>query len=1151
MERFIYLYSFLFYLITNTLQAQTSAPIITNYDPQEYTQFVNTIPYLDNATKQGVKSMLAAGWASTQANNGKLYFGTTAGVLEFDGQNWDVIFLVKSPSDDPIAARSIRFDKNTNKVYVGGQNEFGYLEKLKNGKMGYVSLHQKFKDKIEKVLTKNFGEIWSIQVYKNEIYFHTRFGTVIYNGQDIRIIPTNDSYHRLFTANQNMYIRQDKIGLCKFEKDNIVPLKFGEMFAPAPNFQISGLIPHYKGGILLGTRREGLFMYGEYGETKEEAFNKNGIALELDAQLKEAQIYYISQLSDGNIAVATLRSGLFILDRDLNLLYHLNEANGLQANGVLSIFQDKDNYIWLTTFKGIAKIALNTPLAHWSAKQNANLQFNQINEYQGELYATCNIGLFKLNKKNNAFQPIQGIASQTFGISTIEIDGKERLFIFADNLYELIDEKAVPLLTLQGRNVLTGVNTFPNEPNILYYYSNNEKITKVVYTNGKARVLETINTPINPNIGYGFMADREGNIWFANPQDEKEDILQVYSLKKQKIIHAFNKKSFKNLHQINKNERAKINLTIDFEHKLIFCINGQIYVHDNKTNTFTENIDYTKYFGLPDSTVFDFFGNVEKKNLLFATTKDNIWHLFLTPNGKNKYKIDSIPNKFFFENGYNLRYYNNEKKQAWYAGQEDLYRYDLNIKEKYNVNFLSYIRTAQPIYNPNKLYIYDVFGSNTTPSWQLAYSQNALRFEFSAVDFSSKEKIKFRYFLENNDTQWSDWSSETYKEYANLSEGTYTLHLQAINHYGFTGQTASFTFTILPPWYRTWWAYGLYVLIAAIVVYVLVYLNMRRLRKQNEYLANLVKVRTQEIEEQRDEILAQSEELRQSNDEILAQKEEIETQRNIVEKQNHELIDSINYGSRIQAAMLPFKERINKTLPAYFILFQPRDVVSGDFYWFHDTHPGQKQVGKSVMAVADCTGHGVPGAFMSMIANQIMYEVIIKKQILEADVILHSLHLEVRRSLRQYETDNRDGMDIGLIIWDKEKETLEFAGAKNNLIYFCQNEMHVVKGDKKPIGGEQREEERFFTKNTIALYKTETNNHLEFYLYSDGYQDQFGGNGAETKKFSPQRFRNLLTEIHTKDMDTQEDILKQTIAVWRTEGRERQTDDILVWGVRL
>jgi len=215
---------------------------------------------------------------------------------------------------------------------------------------------------------------------------------------------------------------------------------------------------------------------------------------------------------------------------------------------------------------------------------------------------------------------------------------------------------------------------------------------------------------------------------------------------------------------------------------------------------------------------------------------------------------------------------------------------------------------------------------------------------------------------------------------------------------------------------------------------------------------------------------------------------EINHQKEIIEKKNEDITASINYAKHIQRVVLPEESRIAQAFEQSFILFKPRDIVSGDFYWFQEkTTPEGRE--KIIITAVDCTGHGVPGAFMSLIANEILNEIVNEKGILEADKILNELHKSVRKVLKQDQSDNRDGMDMSLCVIDKESKTIEFAGAKNSLIYVQNEEIATLKGDKYPIGGLQHGVERIFTKQFIS-YKDAP---ISCYMLSDGYQDQFGG----------------------------------------------------------
>ena len=285
--------------------------------------------------------------------------------------------------------------------------------------------------------------------------------------------------------------------------------------------------------------------------------------------------------------------------------------------------------------------------------------------------------------------------------------------------------------------------------------------------------------------------------------------------------------------------------------------------------------------------------------------------------------------------------------------------------------------------------------------------------------------------------------------------------------------------------------------------------------------------------------LHQSVEELKTTQEFLEQKQhEITQQNKRIEQLYDDLSDSIDYAQNIQQAILPTTHVINQWLPNSFILFQPKNVVSGDFYYLEEVN------GKIIVAAIDCTGHGVPGAFMSIIGNNLLNKIVKDQQITNAATILETLHLSIQSLLRQKETNNRDGMDAALVVIDAANQVMEFAGAKNPLVYIQDHQLQVIKGDKTPIGGEQRETTRAFTLHRLALNRPTT-----FYLFSDGFQDQFGG--PHNKKFSPARLRDLLLASHQQPADIQRSILKQALLDWQAQGQEEQIDDVLLIGVHI
>ncbi len=266
---------------------------------------------------------------------------------------------------------------------------------------------------------------------------------------------------------------------------------------------------------------------------------------------------------------------------------------------------------------------------------------------------------------------------------------------------------------------------------------------------------------------------------------------------------------------------------------------------------------------------------------------------------------------------------------------------------------------------------------------------------------------------------------------------------------------------------------------------------------------------------------------------------------NIVARKTRDTLESIMYARQIQQAMLPKLEAFKAVIPDSFVLFRPRDMVSGDFYWFNSKSH------RSVISAIDCTGHGVPGAFLSMIGNELLNKIVVFKGITEPSKILNQLQMEMRNTLKQKENGNEDGMDIGICTLHMVpseleelfgKPRLEFAGAKNSLIYIQKGEMHIVKGDKVPIGGYLFKDDYNFTNHSISLEGETT-----FYMFSDGYADQFGG--KDRKKFMVSRFRELLIEIHAEPMEMQKRRLEKELLDWM--GGMHQIDDILVMGFKI
>lgn len=266
---------------------------------------------------------------------------------------------------------------------------------------------------------------------------------------------------------------------------------------------------------------------------------------------------------------------------------------------------------------------------------------------------------------------------------------------------------------------------------------------------------------------------------------------------------------------------------------------------------------------------------------------------------------------------------------------------------------------------------------------------------------------------------------------------------------------------------------------------------------------------------------------------VIKRTEEVLAQKKIIEKKNTNITDSIRYAQEIQKAMLPSLTSVLKGIPDFFVLLKPRDIVSGDFYWFGEIND------KIVVSAIDCTGHGIPGAFLSLIGNDLLNEIVISKNITIPNQILYELNRGIKNALNQEKNDNHDGMDMALCVIDKSSKILTFCGAKNSLVYIRDNEVYQIKGDRYSVGDPLEIGQKIFTNHVVSL-----EDNPMFYMFSDGYQDQFGG--LESKKFMISKLKNTLLRIHKKDMDVQKKFLDKTITHWMKD--QDQIDDILVMG---
>jgi serine phosphatase RsbU (regulator of sigma subunit) len=277
--------------------------------------------------------------------------------------------------------------------------------------------------------------------------------------------------------------------------------------------------------------------------------------------------------------------------------------------------------------------------------------------------------------------------------------------------------------------------------------------------------------------------------------------------------------------------------------------------------------------------------------------------------------------------------------------------------------------------------------------------------------------------------------------------------------------------------------------------------------------------------------------IQKQKQQVEIQNEEISSQKSLIEAKQNDIISSINYAQRIQSAILTGEEIWNRISKKHFILYHPRDIVSGDFYWAHVLPNG-----RAVFTLADCTGHGVPGGFMSMLGNSFLNELVVENKLFKADEILNRLRDKVIHALEQKgETSQKDGMDMALCVWNKLENTLEFAGANNGMCLVRAGQLTIYKGDKMPIGSYLDTHTRF-TSQVLQLQPDDM-----IYLVTDGFADQFGG--KEGKKFKYKHLEDLLIKVSTMEISDQKQYLDKVFIEWKDN--YEQTDDMSLIGIKI
>tara|TARA_B100000508_G_scaffold141093_1_gene146628 strand:+ start:148205 stop:151414 length:3210 start_codon:yes stop_codon:yes gene_type:complete len=1015
-----------------------------------------------------------------QDQNGVMYFGSTGNILSFDGNQWRAIETVSSRLTHSLLTSS------EGTIYVGSQGDFGRLISDSLGQYHYESL-------VDSMLREKhpFNEIWKILEIDNKIYFHSEQQIFMYSDGNIKTLPMPSTVHTVFKTNNKLVARMREKGLMVWDNKSWNKVKGSELFEI---YGIFGITDTEEPSIkLVITQEIGLFKWDIEKNTMDPFIT------EYDDEIVNYILFGAKRINEDRISLITHGQGLIFINKNGKELGRIDKRMGLVSNDIKNQFIDVDGNLWLTTANGIVLINLNARLSYFSQLQGLHGGVEKVleTEVNGRemLFAGTNEGLFLLNPEDKSsfriFRKIEGIR---YSVWDMAMNGDDLLVGTSEGLYKIdtqdeeyfvqevlrINTNSITNDTVNDHIIAAGGQGFyvldPSTYNVIYSIPQAFTTTTGIIANHKSDTTD-----------YWVGLSGQG-ILKVSYTDDNFDV-EFFS----SATHGLPEDNILVPHQ--------------YEERVVFGSTEGIMEVD-ETSMDGELITFFMPYTVGDSLF--------NQPVFYLLEDDNrTWYCIDNNVGLFNENDNSFTNRPFWgikKGRINELYRSPNHDYLWIGASDGLIRYDIKGEVPFKENFHALIRSV--LVTDKKL----AFGGITNDKIEpivVDYEKNFIKFNYSAPYFEDHQPIEYSYKLEGYKNQWSEWSEKNESEFTNLPEGTYTFHVKARNIYKQEAEEASIQFTISTPWYRSTWAYIGYVILFILIVYLAIKISSMRLKAQNRRLEKAVQERTKEIEEKNSRLESQK-------SEILHQKTEIE--------------DSINYAQRIQKAILPLKDEMKKQLTDSFIMFWPKDVVSGDFYWFY------QRGDESIIVCADCTGHGVPGAFMSMIGVDKLNVCVGEKGITSPDKILSFLNEGIKTSLRQDDSKKatRDGMDAAIITIDHKKKTIKYAGAHRSLWIIGESgELEEIKATKVAVGG--------FTPidQIYELHEITIKEQLQLYMSSDGYADQFGG--ERNKKFKVKAMKRIFTDNYKLSMEEQQKILEERMIEWY-EGYE-QVDDICVIGV--
>ena len=864
-----------------------------------------------------------------------------------------------------------------------------------------------------------------------------------------------------------------------------------------PPDKVSVIAPGKEGQMWCGTSRSGAFLI-QYDSTLTDVRKQYDKFYYNDFEYAITSITSLTVDKNGAAWIGTDDVGVVYIDPPF--IKNLNNENGLGSNQVSGVLEDREGNIWISTQNAGIRVFKGWHFVHYD--RNSGFSENQIRcitfGADNSAWITGYYGLYKVRRDMDRLQVLTATLPGELAMAKTNCIGLE-----GPNVYLGTENNGLVHFGAEDHTVYTMENGLrSNKINSIMINDLKEvwmatdagvsvlSDTSIRNVGGPKLAQSTVNAIIQDPSNNIWLGTNEGLVLFdtANPIYFDESA----GLKHKRVLSLLSDPS---------------------GNIFIGTLGGGLYYLDKKKYESDEEV---AIFLLANSQ------QLPSNNVYAMVMLNDSVLIAGTDRGFSKINIetpDDILEAVMVDN-YNERrgFINPEVSlnsvardadgNIWFGTKSGLTFYSPSRERasivKPLIHFTGINVNNKPIFKNTDLF--RLTGSEISEkSKRLNYSENYIAFAVTGVCYS--EELSYQYYLKGWDKIWSSPTTIRNKEYSNLNSGHYVFQVKAISTSGIESEILSYPFHIKPPFWRTWWFIALMTLFLISFIRWYIRFRERKLQQDKEKLEKIVQERTEEI---------------------LAQK-------NKIEEQKKSLTDSIMYAERIQSAILTKPEVVKQYMKDYFILYMPRDIVSGDFYWFQNA--GSRQF----MAAVDCTGHGVPGAFMSIIGFNTLTKIVKEYGIYKPSEILDKLNKEVITTLhtRKEEFDNvKDGMDLALVCYDTENNQLEYSGAFNPLLLIRKGELIETKADRVAIAHDVN---TVFTNHVFEIEPKDS-----IYMSSDGYADQFGGENH--KKFKAAQLKRILIEIQDKPMAEQKNILEKIHTDWK--GCYEQIDDILVMGRR-